>query len=84
MFERSLEEMTARVFLESKDVSILDQTGVSVFPPGDLELTYQAAAALIEKMKRLQVGVPKRLQPRYRAVMGSIRNAFGPEFLERH
>lgn len=32
----------------------------------------------------VQVGVPKRLQPRYRAVMGSIRNAFGPEFLERH
>ena len=84
MFERSLEEMTARVFLESKDVSVLDQTGVAVFAQGDLPLTYQAAADLVEKMKRLQGGVPNRLLPRYKAMMGSIRNAFGPEFLERH
>lgn len=84
MFERKLEDMTAIVFFEHKDVSVLDQAGVAVFQYGSKELSYQDAVALVEKMKHCMAGVPKRLLPRYRACMNSIRFAFGPEFCEKH
>ncbi len=84
MFEQELEDMTATVFFEHKDVSVLDQAGVAVFQYGSRKLDYAEAAALVEKMKHCMAGVPKRLLPRYRACMNSIRFAFGPEFCERH
>ena len=84
MFERELEEMTATVFFEHKDVAILDQFGVSKFQYGSRTMDYTEASALVEKMKHLMVGIPKRLLPRYRACMNSIRFAFGPEFCEKH
>ena len=84
MFEQALEEMTATVFFEHKDVSVLDQAGVAVFQYGSRKLTYPEAVALVEKMKHCMAGVPKRLLPRYLACMNSIRFAFGPEFCDKH
>lgn len=84
MFETVLEEMSATVHFDNRVVGMLFQYGVGEFEPGAHRLTYQSAAALVEKMKRLAVNVPKHLQPRYRACMNGIRNAFGPEFWERH
>ena len=84
MFEQAIEDMTATVFIEHKDVSVLDQAGVAVFQYGSRKLTYPEAVALVEKMKHCMAGVPKRLLPRYRACMNSIRFAFGPEFCDKH
>lgn len=84
MFDQELENMTATVFFEHKDVAILDQYGVAKFGYGQRTMGYSEAADLVEKMKRLIVGVPKRLLPRYRACMNSIRFAFGPDFCEKH
>ncbi|MBU2765454.1 hypothetical protein HAP94_04435 [Acidithiobacillus ferrivorans] len=84
MFEQTLEEMVGSVYLEKADVSVLDQAGVAIFAPGILRLSYVEAAELVEKMKRQAVVVPKRMIPRYRACMNSIRTSFGPEFWDRH
>jgi len=84
MFDQELENMTATVFFEHKDVAILDQYGVAIFEYGQRTMGYSEAADLVEKMKRLIVSIPKRLLPRYRACMNSIRFAFGPEFCEKH
>lgn len=84
MFEQTLEEMTASVWLDQREAAMLDQLGVAKLAAGFHTLTYPEAVELVEKMQRLSSGVRKHLQPRYRACMGSVCNAFGPEFWERH
>ena len=84
MFEQSLEEMKACKFFESKDVAVLDQFGIAKMSAGFTDLSYKQAADLVERMKRAMPGVPKHLVPKFRSCMNGIRNAFGPEFWERH
>ena len=84
MFEQTLEDMTATIFIEDREARILDAAGVATFNKGSLRLNYQEAADLVERMKRLQSGVPKHEVKRYTACLNSIKNAFGPEFWERH
>lgn len=84
MFERTMEDAEATIHIESREAAMLFQYGVGEFTPGPHKLTYSAAAELVERMKRLANGVPRHLQARYRACMNGVRNAFGPEFWERH
>ena len=84
MFEQSLEEMTASKFFEKKDVAVLDQFGIAKFTSGFVTLSYVQAADIVERMKLAFPGVPKYLIPTFRSCMNGIRNAFGPEFWDRH
>jgi hypothetical protein len=83
MFEQTLEEMTATVYIDDKGAEACAHNGVAL-TRGPLFLTYTDAAALVAQMQALFLSVPKYQRARFRATMHSIYNAFGPEFWERH
>jgi hypothetical protein len=83
MFEQSLGEMTATIFVDDKGAETCRHNGIAL-DRGPLSLTYETAVALVERMQRAFLSVPKYQQARFRATMNSIRNAFGPEFWEQH
>lgn len=76
--------MTATIYFTDREVAILDECGVAKLTKGAHKFTYAQAVELVEKMKRLNIGVAKYLQPSYRACLNSIRTAFGPDFWKLH
>jgi hypothetical protein len=83
MFEQTLEEMTATVWIDDKGAEVCRHNGVALVR-GPLRLTYPDAVVVVDQMQALVPSVPKYQQARFRAVLGQICNAFGPEFWERH
>jgi len=83
MFERTFEEMSARVFVEEGAAEIAARYGMGEISPGDNEVSSTEALALARKFDQLQAGVPKRLQKRWRALRNQFVFAFGPELEER-
>lgn len=83
MFERTLEEMTAAVFVENGAAAMAFQYGIADIHPGFNQLTSADATVLILKFDRLQVNVPKRLLKRWLALRNQLIYAFGPD-MENH
>ena len=83
MFEQALEEMTALIYVDDKAAEACSQNGISLHRGGQ-QLSYSDAVHLLERMEHLYPSVPKYQQKRFRAMANGIRNAFGPDFWERH
>lgn len=75
-----------RVYVTEKEAAALDMYGVRRFPDGagDLEVTKEEAAELIDRAARLSVNAPKRLRKHFRCFIGSMASAGGPEFYEKN
>ncbi len=75
-----------RVYVTEKEAATLDMYGVRRFPDGggDMEVTEDEAAELIERAARLSVNAPKRLRKHFRCFVGALATAFGPEFFEKN
>lgn len=83
MFEQALEDMTAIVYIDDKGAVACSENGLSL-QRGPRLFTYQEAVDIITRGEALWASAPKYQQKRFRATLNSIRNAFGPEFWERH
>ena len=83
MFERKLEEMEATVFVDDYSAEACSHNGIPL-TPGPHHLSYVEAVALVLRMEHLFLSVPRYQQQRFYAMANQIRNAFGPEFWERH
>ena len=83
MFERTFEDMTAVVTVETGVFSILGQSNVGLGTCGIKEgsnvYTSSEALAIIRQIDRLAPSAPKSLYKRIRATRMSFCFAFGPE-----
>ena len=83
MFERTFEEMTAVVTVESGVFAVLGQSNVGLgscgIKKGSNVYTSAEALAIIRQIDRLALSAPKALYKRIRATRMSFCFAFGPE-----
>lgn len=85
MFEQTLENIKATIFISQEDKNILDQNGFMFdFQAGHNALTYARAVTLVNSMYGLVINVPKYQRKRFVSVINQIIFAFGPEFESRH
>ena len=83
MFERKLEDATARFYVDEKEARLASEYGIAL-KVGEQELTYLDAVRLVKQGDKLFPSVPKAQRKRFLALMCSLRTAFGPEFWERY
>ena len=83
MFEQTLEEMRPSFYVTLDEARLTSEYGIALVA-GNQDITYPQAIALIRQMEHLYISVPKYKRKRFKALLGSLRNAFGPEFWQRH
>ena len=83
MFEQSLEETTTAFFLDTVEARLCSEYGVALHG-GNQSLSYAEAVCIVRQMDQLFISLPTGLRKRWKAISGSLRNAFGPEFWTRH
>jgi hypothetical protein len=82
MFEVELSSMTADVHFDDREIALFDRMGVGIFVRGFNTFDHATALAVVRKAQRILPSVPKYELRRYKAIIGGIINAFGPEFAE--
>lgn len=84
MFERDdVTAYTARVWLDQREAALLDQHGAQKFQlhAGNNEITWEKGIEICQWMQQYTDQITyKSGQNRWRAILGGIANAFGPEF----
>lgn len=87
MFEKSLKDCIANIFIDDRIKSILDRHGISQLYNLNLgwnTLSYDNAVSLTHKYYGYRVNVPKYHLKQYDAFFKGIMDAFGPEFWNLH
>ena len=87
MFDQTIEEMTATVFVEPGLFEQLSSSTCAVICPetlvaGGNRLTFADARAVIERADRMGKSAPKHLHNKIRAFRNGVVNAFGPEMVD--
>lgn len=83
MFEQTLEEMHTSFYVTTEEARLASEYGVPLVA-GAQDVTYPQAVAIVHQMEHLYISVPKYKRKRFKAILGSLRNAFGPEFWQRY
>ena len=83
MFEQALDEMTITFFVDTVEARLCSEYGIAL-RAGHQALPYAKAVRIVRQMDQLFISIPTGVRKRWRAISGSLRNAFGPEFWERH
>lgn len=83
MFERGLEDATARFYVDENEARLASEYGIAL-KVGGQDLTYLDAVRLVKQGDKLFPSVPKAQRKRFLALMCSLRTAFGPDFWQRY
>jgi hypothetical protein len=83
MFEQTPEEMTADFFVDHEEAKLASEYGIPLHA-GWQPVTYLAAVTLVRQTDALYPSIPAYRRKRFLALVGSLRNAFGPDFWQRY
>lgn len=78
------EQAKAGVYFHLDSIRLMDSCGVSELHEGINELTWDNAASIVAKMRRLEKSVSPYLLKRFRSYYMQIAFAFGPEFVQEN